>query len=378
MVKKTEADNKKTFSADWLVQGVLTKLGDTFDRLTGRGWNPASGLATSKLTEKLKMLLDSEVKDLGKDGKFVPHIVKLKIQWGKFSTDSEKDIRKLEHELLASAIDHINDKLYHTYAPISIEIQTDYFTEGVRLLGSFGQFSEGDEDEVEVNVTLAGFSTAEQSQNGKISVILNEKEVEKHLSTFVATFIENGKERVTTLDFIANKRISVGRSKENGLDINDGSVSKIHASLVLGPKKELMVADTGSTNGTFVGGQRIAYGKAMPIEENSEIKFGTVSVKIERVGRSGSGQKESNILPTAGSIEIAENNLDIQPAATEVFDSGARESDGLDELLSTDKSSNSNGMDNTILDEIDISQTSEIIENGEPEIDLDGTQDWEV
>jgi len=110
------------------MRGVLTKLGDTFDRLTGRRWTPSSSLATSELIEKLKKLLDTEVKDLGAKGKFVPHNIKLKMQWDKFSTDSEEAITRLENELKIATIDHINDNRYHTYAPIHLEITPDYFT----------------------------------------------------------------------------------------------------------------------------------------------------------------------------------------------------------------------------------------------------------
>ncbi|MEZ5346765.1 MAG: FHA domain-containing protein [Pyrinomonadaceae bacterium] len=379
MVDKTNKDNKKSVSADWLVQGVLTKLGDTFDRLTGRGWNPSSGLATSKLTEKLKTLLDSEVRDLGKHGKFVPHNIKLKIQWGKFSTDSEKDLQKLQHELHASAIDHINDRLYHTYAPISIEIQTDYFTEGVRLLGSFGRYAENDEEEAEVNVTVPGFGAEQSSKNGRISVVLNEEEVERNLSTFNAVFVEKGKERTTVLDFKANKRISVGRSKENGLDINDGSVSKIHASLVLGANKELLVADTGSTNGTFVGGTRIAYGKAIPAAENSEIKFGTVSVKFMRVGKMTGGQDEHAALPTEPSADIGPEDLKNQPAPTEVIEAvenkepvfgGDSISSEVPSLESEDRTSAN--------EEIDLHEISQAEDGPTSKGGLDKTQDWEI
>ena len=59
---------KKKISIEGLMRGVLTKLGDTFDRLTGRRWTPSSSLATSELSEKLKKLLDIEVKDLGAKG----------------------------------------------------------------------------------------------------------------------------------------------------------------------------------------------------------------------------------------------------------------------------------------------------------------------
>ncbi|HNQ16233.1 MAG TPA: hypothetical protein PKM58_11750, partial [Pyrinomonadaceae bacterium] len=70
---------KKTISPDWFVQGILTKIGDTFDRLTGRGWKPSSSLATSELIERLKALLDAEVKIADDGRKYVPHNIKLKI-----------------------------------------------------------------------------------------------------------------------------------------------------------------------------------------------------------------------------------------------------------------------------------------------------------
>lgn len=67
--------------------------------------------------------------------------------------------------------------------------------------------------------------------------------------------------------------------------IDDASVSKIHASLVLNAENQLMVADTGSTNGTFINGQRIAYGKAFMINDGDMVKFGTVEVVFRRVPR---------------------------------------------------------------------------------------------
>ena len=127
---------KKGISADWLVRGVLTKIGDIFDRLTGRGYKPSSSLATSELIERLKFLLDSEAEE--EDGRtFVPHNVKLKMQWDKFSTDSTESLRELENEFLVAAIDHINDKRYYTNAPFHVEAKPDYFTQGVKLFVSF-------------------------------------------------------------------------------------------------------------------------------------------------------------------------------------------------------------------------------------------------
>jgi pSer/pThr/pTyr-binding forkhead associated (FHA) protein len=44
-----------------------------------------------------------------------------------------------------------------------------------------------------------------------------------------------------------------------------------------------VVADTGSTNGTFINGQRIAYGRAFPINEGDKVKFGNIEVYLRRV-----------------------------------------------------------------------------------------------
>ncbi|MDQ2747736.1 MAG: FHA domain-containing protein, partial [Acidobacteriota bacterium] len=45
-----------------------------------------------------------------------------------------------------------------------------------------------------------------------------------------------------------------------------------------------IVSDTGSTNGTFINGERIAYGRAFPVGAGDKLKFGTVEVALEHLG----------------------------------------------------------------------------------------------
>ncbi len=274
---------KRSYSPDWLVRGILTKLGDTLDRLTGRGWKPSSSLATSELIEKLKQLLDAEAVDKGVEGTFVPHNIKLKMQWDKFSTDTGESLRKLENELLTAAVDHINDRLYYTYAPLSLEVKPDYFTEGVKLFVSFDKFAK-DEREGVLHVSVPG---------GAIAESLPEKPLPVE-ETFIVRFTEDGKPKELQVVFSEGRRMSVGRTKENDLTINDESVSKIHASLVLNAEGQLSLADTGSTNGTFINEQRIAYGKAMPIGEGDKVMFGLVKVTFERVPKPPEPEEEES------------------------------------------------------------------------------------
>ncbi len=308
-----EKSNKNSYSLDWLVGGVLTKIGDMFDQFTGRNWNPSSSLATSKLVEKLKILLDSEIRDLGDEGKFVPHIIKLKIQWNKFSTESEEELVKLEHELHAATIDRINDKLYHTYAPLDIEIKADYFTEGVRMLASYGKFADKNDEESEINVTLPDLRTENLIKDNKITVNLSEDKIttKPKRDIFIAEFNLNGQSKEVELNFSEKKRISVGRLKENDLSIPDQSVSKVHASLVFSSENQLLVADTGSTNGTFVNGERIAYGKASPIDNGAKVKFGTIEVEFQKVENFDDLQENLEMaeqLPAQVVIHYSNNN----------------------------------------------------------------------
>lgn len=279
-------NKKKSSSPDWLVQGVLTKIGEAFDRITGRGWKPSSSLATSELSERLKALVDAEVRVTPERSIYVPHIIKLKMQWDKFSTDSESALKKLETELLTALIDHINDKRYYTYAPISLEVKPDYFTNGVKLFASFESGSD-DEREASVNVTVPDLKVE----------LPKDVSPKGYRMEAIARFAAAGKSVETLLKLDSGKRISVGRTKENDLAIDDVSVSKMHASLLLNSDGDLIVADTGSTNGTFINGERIAYGKANVFSADDEIKFGTVEVKLDVI-------EKTEVSPSIEPVEL--------------------------------------------------------------------------
>lgn len=286
---------KKGFTADWLMQGALTRIGDTLDRLTGRRWTPSSSLATSGLIERLIRLIDSESIEVAGKGTVVPHNIKLKIQWDKFSTDSDNSIEKLREELLIAAADHINDRLYYTHAPLHVEVKPDYFTEGVKLFVSFDKF--GDEDhEAELNVTVPSINLNNEQLN-----LLGDTN-DGFQVTYVARFKLKGAERQKRLLFERDTRRSVGRTGSNDLILDDVSVSKIHASLVSDTEGNLSLADTGSTNGTFINDTRIAYGKAVKLVEGDCVKFGSIEVYFERVADANVLAKTDDDLMSSGPL----------------------------------------------------------------------------
>lgn len=272
------AKNPLSSEPDRLVKGVLAKLGDVVDSFTGRRWQPSSSLATSELIERVKRLLDSEARDVPGKGKVVPHRITLKMQWDKFATDNDDALAALQDELLIATVDHINDSLYYTNAPVNVLVRPDYFTEGVRLSASFDDADSTDEADAELNVTVPDAKLSSIVIDDTASEAPPAELAQRRLT---AAFTIGSDERQVTVEFPSDRRISVGRTRESRLQIDDSSISKHHAVIAIANDGSLTIADTGSTNGTYLNGERIAYGKAVSIGDDDTLAFGTVEVKIK-------------------------------------------------------------------------------------------------
>jgi hypothetical protein len=145
-------------------------------------------------------------------------------------------------------------------------------------LASFDKFAAEEEADAAINLTVPQLKNIVIPPAPEVTV-----EPEKEI--VIAEFTIGGKPKRVELAFAPQERLSVGRTKENALIIEDTSISKIHAALFINNERKLTIADTGSTNGTFINDKRIAYGKAYPISEEDKIKFGTVAVALEYTPR---------------------------------------------------------------------------------------------
>jgi len=73
------------------------------------------------------------------------------------------------------------------------------------------------------------------------------------------------------------ERTTVGRVEDNTFQIADASVSSHHAEIIQqGP--ELLIKDIGSTNGTFINGEKITEAVLKP---GQTLRFGQVELKID-------------------------------------------------------------------------------------------------
>jgi hypothetical protein len=269
--KPTDKKKREEALPERLLRRVLEGMGDVVDRKFGRTVAPKGGLTTSQLIERMKKLIDERVRDEGRKGRIAPHHLKLKIEWGTHSEAPPEIIKDLEHEVLAAAIDHINDHRYRTMAPLKVETEVDIFTTGISVDPTFGEFEEE-------------LRQADEARRAATLEVPHRSPFEKipDVNLIARVTIRNEAHEVLLALKPGGKRLSVGRVSDNELALNDASVSKIHAALTMNQQGTLLVADTGSTNGTYINGRRISYGEARQIEDGDVVGFGDVEVRFRK------------------------------------------------------------------------------------------------
>jgi hypothetical protein len=254
-----------------ILRRVLEGMGDVVDRRFGRTVEPRTGLTTSKLIERMKRLIDERVRDEGNKGRIAPHHLILKVEWGTHSEAPPEILYELKNEVLAAAIDHINDHRYRTLGPVSVDAEVDIFTTGISVDPTFGEFEEDlrrqDEERRAAKSGVPIPSAAPPMPDIQVIARITQ---------------QNGTREVALVFKPGGRRLNVGRASDNELTLNDASVSKIHGALLMTAEGTLLVADTGSTNGTYLNGRRITYGESRVIEEGDVIGFGDVEVRLRK------------------------------------------------------------------------------------------------
>ena len=72
--------------------------------------------------------------------------------------------------------------------------------------------------------------------------------------------------------------VTLGRTSNNDLVIDDPSVSRFHAWFQVDEAGGWSVADAGSKNGTHLGGDRLKAKKLVPLPRDTHIRFGQIEV----------------------------------------------------------------------------------------------------
>lgn len=83
-------------------------------------------------------------------------------------------------------------------------------------------------------------------------------------------------------------RVTLGADATCDIVVDDASISGLHAQfeVPVDPEAEVFVSDEGSTNGTFVDGERIQPGRKVKLEDQVSLRFGP-AVKFQYFSAEG-------------------------------------------------------------------------------------------
>ncbi len=283
-IAKPETENKRDEAlAERLVRRVLDRFGAVVDRKLGREIESQNGFTTSKLIERMNRLINERVRPDTQRGRIAPHLLQLKIEWGTHSEAPAETVEELRNEVLAAAIDHINDQRLRTLAPVRVETVVDIFTTGIAVEPTFGEFEEELRAEDEARRAADGEKQPRRSGRQNIGAALDAAPAKPQAVPVKARVQLDHQTHEATLIFApGGRRLNVGRATDCDLSLNHASVSKVHAALLMNREGTLLVSDTGSTNGTFINGRRIAYGEARQIEDGDVVGFGDAEVRFKK------------------------------------------------------------------------------------------------
>jgi len=194
--------------------------------------------------------------------RFAPHVITIKLDWTTPTSASTTAVKELENEVLVTAMDYIADHRFNIFAPVQIVTEDDIYADSIVITSSFGTERRLGQDE---------------ATPGNL---LSPTVAPRLIKVFVRLSLP-GADHETVLRFEPCLRLTIGRAADNNLIIDHDSVSTVHAILAMSQNGDLLVSDSGSTQGTFVNGRCLIPGELEKI--SALIEAGKIRPVIEKV-----------------------------------------------------------------------------------------------
>jgi hypothetical protein len=251
--------------AEELVEG-------TFDRLGGRRLEPVT------IARRLVRAMEDE-QTISAGKVFVPNVYRIGLNTTTFQ-DFVSFKEPLQGELAAYLIEEAEKRGFHFVGRPHVTLQPDPGVAAGRLV---------------IHTALAGGSPLDADEL-QITQALRADEIEGAAAQRQAAAREPltlaTNERVIALD---NPPVSVGRSLDNDVILQQPSVSRHHAQVIFRHGRWLL-RDLGSTHGSWVNGHRLGAGQDCILRAGDVVSLGDAVLEVRRpstglvrrAGRSGS------------------------------------------------------------------------------------------
>lgn len=250
--------------AESVARRILERLGSKIEsKLAPTSQHALGARQISDLTGRVERAIEAALRqDKNDAAKVAPNRFKVLLTYEETSSLTPEYMEAVGKELTSTVREYVNNRRYKTSGPIEVEVGRDLFAKAILVKAEFSSDREG--SSTEAAPTTGGES---QKPTAATKVVL-----------------EDAEGRSYRLAFESNGSPScIGRAAGNALRIDDASISRIHCSLALRESGEVVVADLGSANGTFVNQALLGSNEARPVGEGDVIRLGDVKLTVSKI-----------------------------------------------------------------------------------------------
>ena len=245
---------------------LFDRTGAAFDKLLhgkkGESERPSPRELSNRLSSLIQKSIDNNIRR-ETDSVIAPHRVAVLLDYNTFAQLEQSEIQSVKRELEQVAADHITNRRYTTESPLTLSITYDPLVATPLVRADFAPLASMAKAELKAATTGGqGFTPS-----GRLSLRLRSMNSRFSLDHKIERLKPGG------------NPVTVGRGRDNDIIIDDRSVSKFHSTIALTQDGKLIVADVGSSNGTFVNDKAIK--GRMVVDLGDVITFGDIEVRLE-------------------------------------------------------------------------------------------------
>lgn len=259
--------NESVFDkAEGLARRLLEKLGAKVDNQLGSsGHSTLSAREIGDLAAQIERAIDVNLRP-DKDGtkRVAPNRFTVLFVYEAATNFSPQFLDTLAKELTAAVYEFINNRRYETRGPIEVTARGDMFTKATTIKVSFS----GERDTADAQARPAA----------------REANAKPVLRSARAVVLQGDDGRAFRLNLKSDGGPAyIGRTGGNAVWLDDASVSRLHCSIALRGNGEVVIADLGSANGTYVNDQLLDEKRARPLQVGDWVTVGDFNLTVTEI-----------------------------------------------------------------------------------------------
>jgi hypothetical protein len=253
--------------AESLARRILERLGSKVDAKSA-GQHSLSPREVGELTSRIERVIEASLREDSKGVKRVAaNRYKILFTYEETSRLTPQYMEMLAKELKASVFEYINNRRYETRGAIDVEAGNDLFAKTTVIKPTF-EGEAVDEKPVEPPSKPAQQGGQDHTRRTPLRSVS----------------IQSNDGRSFRVELKADSAPAyIGRASTNAIRIDDTSISRLHASIAERSNGEIVIADLGSSNGTYVNDRLLAANEARVLNTGDVIGVGDFKLSIVEI-----------------------------------------------------------------------------------------------